>query len=158
MPEVQNVGAVDYAQYQPSQYQETSPEYVSEPEGYDEHADQMRAATKSRLGATILSLAVVGGLALWGGHAWGKKSAKDAVQNYEKAQKAMEEVEKAAQEGNNKWFGENHCGNKLLQKIKDLFKPFKNTAEEAKDVAKKAADDAKDAATELEEHATDSVK
>ena len=78
MPEVQNVGAVDYAQYQPSQYQETSPEYVSEPEVYDEHADQMRAATKSRLGATILSLAVVGGLALWGGHAWGKKSAKDA--------------------------------------------------------------------------------
>ena len=70
----------------------------------------------------------------------------------------MEEVEKAAQEGNNKWFGENHCGNKLLQKIKDLFKPFKNTAEEAKDGAKKAADDAKDAATELEEHATDSVK
>ena len=98
MPEVQNVGAADYAQYQPSQYpaENYTEEYSMQPEVYDENAEQMKAASKSRLGATILSLAVVGGLALWGGHAWGKKSAKEAIQNYEKAQSALKELNKDA--------------------------------------------------------------
>jgi len=172
MPEVQNVGAADYAQYQPSQYANDNyaEDYAMQPEVYDENAEQMRAASKSRLGATLLSTAVVAGLALWGGHAWGKKSAAkdiekagEAIENYAKAQKAMEEIEKAAEEGNDgKWFGKNHCGNKLLQKIKDLFKPFKNTAEDAKEEVKegveKTADGAKDAIDELKDKANDAMK
>ena len=92
MPEVQNVGAADYAQYQPSQYpaENYAEDYSMQPEVYDEHAEQMKVASKSRMGATLLTTAVIAGLALWGGHAWGKKSAKDAIANYEKAQKAME--------------------------------------------------------------------
>jgi hypothetical protein len=74
----------------------------------------------------------------------------------------MEEIEKAAEKGNDKWFGENHCGNKLLAKIKELFKPFKRTAEEGngevKEGAEKAADEAKSAADELKEKATDANK
>ena len=160
MPEVQNIGAADYAQYQPSQYpaENYTEDYSMAPEVYDENAAQMKAASKSRLGATLLTTAVIAGLALWGGHAWGKKSAKDAVANYEKAKKAMEEVEKAAEEGNNQYFGKNHCGNSMLQKIKDLFAPFKSGAKESKESAEKAAESAKDAATELEEKATDAMK
>ena len=171
MPEVQNVGVADYAQYQPSQVANDTyaSEYGMQPEVYDENEAQMRAASKSRLGATLLSSAVIAGLALWGGHAWGKKSAakelekaNDAVMNYDKAKKALEEIEKAAEEGNNKLFGKNHCGNNLLQKIKDFVKPFKNAVKEAEGDAKegteKAADKAKDAAEELKEKATDANK
>ena len=160
MPEVQNIGAVNSAQYQPSQYpvENYAEDYSMQPEVYDENAAQMRAASKSRLGASLLTGAVIAGLALWGGHAWGSKSAKDAVANYEKAKKAMEEVEKAAEEGNSQYFGKNHCGNKLLQKIKDFFAPFKSGAKESKEGAEKAAESAKDAATELEEKATDAMK
>lgn len=168
MPEVQNVGAVDYAQYQPSQYQsEAYPaDYSMQPEVYDENVEQMRAASKSRTGAMAASAIAIACLALWGGRVWGKKSAakelekaNEAVQNYKKAQDAMAEVEKAAEDGNtNKWFGENHCGNKLLQKIKDFFKPFKEAAEDAKDGVEKTAEEAKDAAEELAEHATDAAK
>ena len=91
MPEVQNVGAVDYAQYQPSQYQydDYAENYNMQPEIYDEDYETKKAASKSRLGATILGLAIIGGAALWGGHAWGKKSAakeldqlKDAAKKY----------------------------------------------------------------------------
>jgi len=152
MPEVQNIGAADYAQYQPSQYQaeDYATDYSMQPEVYDENAAQMRAASKSRLGATLLSGAVIAGLALWGGHAWGKKSAKDAVANYEKAQKAMTEVEKIADENAGKFFGVNRIGRDFYNKIKELFKPFKNAAEDAKDEVKdgvkKASDDVKNAA------------
>ena len=171
MPEVQNVGAADYAQYQPSQYPETdyNAEYAVQPEVYDEKMEQMRAATKSRLGETLLTTAIVAGLALWGGHKWGKKSANKDIENaqkaidaYSKAQKAMEEAEKSAEAGNKQYFGGDHCGNKLLAKIKELFKPFKQAAEDVKDEVKegteKAADDAKDAIDELKDKANDAVK
>ena len=150
MPEVQNVGAVDYAQYQPSQYpnEQYAEDYNTQPVVYDEKAEEIRTASKSRMGATILSLAVIGGLALWGGHAWGKKSAAkeiekltDAASKYENAQKAMDEVEKLAKNGNAQYFGGDHCGNKLLNKINELFKPFKKAAEEAGEKAETIADD-----------------
>ena len=175
MPEVQNVGAVDYAQYQPSQYQTDAyvEDYGNAPEVYDEHAAEMKAASKSRLGATLLGSAIVAGLAYWGGHAMGKKGAKaemnkaaEAIKKYEEAQKtmeeaqkAMEDIEKAAIDGNtNKWFGENHCGNKLCQKIEEAFKPYKKVAEDAKEGSENSVEVVDDAAKELEEHATDANK
>ena len=171
MPEVQNVGTADYAQYQPSQYpaENYAEDYSMQPEVYDENAAQMRAASKSRKGAMALSAIVIAGLALWGGHKWGKKSANQdiekaqkAMENYAKAQKAMEEAEKAAEAGNNQFIGGNHCGNKLLAKIKELFKPFKQVVEDTKDEVKegteKAADGAKDAIDELKDKANDAVK
>ena len=164
MPEVQNVGTVDYAQYQPSQYSKEAYDgnYNTQPVVYDEHAEEISAASKSRFGATILSLAIVGGFALWGGHAWGKKSAakeieqlKDAAKNYEKAQSAMEEIEKLAKDGNDQYFGGNHCGNKLLNKIKELFKPFKKTLEDA---GKKAEEKVESGAESSVKAAEDAVK
>ena len=155
MPEVQNIGAVDYAQYQPSQTQyDDYADYNTQPQVYDEEAADIKSASKSRLGATLLTSAIIAGLALWGGHAWGKKgaakeleSAKNAVEQYEKA---MKDIEKAAEEGNNQYFGKNHCGNKLLQKIKDILAPFKQAAKDAKEEAtegaEKAAEDVKKSA------------
>ena len=152
MPEVQNIGAADYAQYQPSQYpaENYAEDYSMQPEVYDENAEQMKMASKSRMGATLLTTAVIAGLALWGGHAWGKKSANDAIAKYEEAKKAMAEVEKIADENAGKFFGLNRIGRDFYNKIKELFKPFKNAAEDAKDEVKegaeKAAEDVKEAA------------
>jgi hypothetical protein len=60
MSEVQNIGAVDSVQYQPSQYsnEELADVYNTQPEVYDEHMAEMRAASKSRLGASLLSAAI----------------------------------------------------------------------------------------------------
>ena len=175
MPEVQNVGTVDYAQYQPSQYAQ-EPDYYTDaynlqPEAYNENLEEMKAASKSRLGATIAAAAIIGGLAVWGGHAWGKKSAskeiekaKEAIENYEKAQKtiqdaqkAMEEVETMANEKAGKFFGSERCGRGLRDKIEELFKPFKKAADDgAKDAEKKveeAADNTKKVAEDAAENA-----
>lgn len=170
MPEVQNVGTVDYAQYQPSQTAEADyTQYAEAPEVYDEHAEQMKAASKSRAGAKALATIAIASLALWGGHAWGKKAAaaeiekaKDAVANYKKAQQAMAEAEKIADENAGKFFGKNRVGRNFYEKLKELFSPFKKAAEETKEEVKegaeKAADDVKDAAEELAEKASDSAK
>ena len=102
MPEVQNVGVVDYAQYQPSQYQNDAyvEEYGNAPEVYDERAEEMKAASKSRLGATLLGLAVVGTLAYFGGRHVGKKSADVEIDKAKEAIKKYEELQKSANELN----------------------------------------------------------
>ena len=76
MSEVQNIGAVDYAQYQPSQ--------ISQEADVENYA-QIQAANKSRVGATLMSALVLGGLAVLGGYSFGKHSAKNA-------KKALEEL------------------------------------------------------------------
>ena len=156
MAEVQNVGAVDYAQYQPSEYQydDYANNYNMQPEVYDENAAEMRAASKSHVGATLLAGAVVAGLAYLGGHAIGKRAAKgeiekakEAVAKYEEAQRAMAEVEKTADEHAGDFFGPERIGRDFYNKIKELFKPFKKTvekAEEAAEGAERAVEDAKD--------------
>jgi len=168
MPEVQNVGAVDYAQYQPSQYVDNNyaEEYNTQPEVYDEHAEQMRSASKSRLGETILGLAIVGGLALWGGHALGKKAAKgeiekaqEVIKSYEKTQEALKELDKDANKVIDNDFGGYRFGKDFAKKFKEAFnklfpkaeeganntKKAKEAAEEVKDKAKETGDKAKEA-------------
>ena len=86
MPEVQNVGATDYAQYQPSQYQnnESAENYNVQPEVYDENMAEIKAANKSRLGATIMSAVIVAGIGV-GGYLIGKHS-KVSGKDIEKVQ------------------------------------------------------------------------
>ena len=178
MPDVQNVGAADYAQYQPSQYPNEAyvEDYNAQPEVYDEHAEQMKAASKSKLGATLLTSVVVGSIALFGGYKWGGKSAaterdaalkalnelknSEAVQNYDKLKEAAEKVEKEVTEHNPlSWWG---IKNKVKEAFSFLKKDAKEAVEETKDEVKegaeKAVDETKDAAKELEEKATDSNK
>ncbi len=170
MPEVQNVGAVDYAQYQPSQYVDNNyaEEYNTQPEVYDEHAEQMRSASKSRLGETILGLAIVGGLALWGGHAWGKKAAKgeiekaqeviksyekaqEVIKSYEKTQEALKELDKDANKVIDNDFGGYRFGKDFAKKFKEAFNKLFPKAEEGANntkKAKEAAEEVKDKAKE----------
>lgn len=107
MPEVQNIGAVDYAQqyqpsqYQPSQYQQYddyAENYGTQPEVYDEQAAEMQQASKSRLGATALATLIVALGTLGGGYYWGNHSAKGANAAKEAAEKAKETAESALQE------------------------------------------------------------
>ena len=163
MPEVQNVGTVDYAQYQPSQYQNDvyAEDYNTMPEVYDERAEEMKAANKSRMGATLLTAAIIGGLGLIGGRYWGAKGlkaekakAEEAIANYEKLNKATEEVEKIADENAGLFFGENRIGRNFYNKLKSLFKDARAAIkDEAKEAGEKTADDAAKAAEDAAKEA-----
>lgn len=147
MPEVQNVGAVDYAQYQPSEYQNDAyvEDYNTQPDVYDEHVAEMQAANKSRLGATALGLAIVAGLALWGGHAWGKHSAGKAVDvadKYKEFQKKAADLDKEADKIIDSSFGGWQYGKDFAKKVKEAFKELLAKPEEAKDAAKEGAENA----------------
>lgn len=151
MPEVQNIGAVDYNQYQPAQNQNDiyMEDYSAQPEVYDERMAEMQAANKSRLGATALGLLIVGGLALWGGHAWGKHSAGKAVDvadKYKEFQNKAAELEKEADKVIDSNFGGLQYGKDFAKKVKATLKEFFSKAEEGKDAAKDGANAADNAA------------
>ena len=157
MPEVKNVGAVDYNQYQPQQYQQEDyiNDYNSQPEVYDESYSQMKAANKSRIGATILSAAIVAGIGVSayfigksrGGNIDGVKKEleavkkeltelkdSEAIKNYDKLKTATEEVEKYVSE--KKWYNFHGVKNKIKKAFGFLKEDSKKVAEETKDKAK----------------------
>jgi len=176
MPEVQNVGAADYAQYQPSQYQGEvyADNYNTQPEIYDEQMAEIQAANKSRKGAMILTGTIVAGLGLLGGYFIGKhgKASKsdmeavkkeleelknnydklknsDAIKNYDKLKQAAEEIETKVTEHKvyTPWRGFKKFVKEKLAFLKEDTKKAADEAKEAtEDAAKKAEDAAKDAA------------
>lgn len=144
MAEVQSIGAADYAQYQPSQVSETEyAEYPETPEVYDEHAEQMRVASKSRAGATLFATAVIAGLALWGGHAWGAKSGKEVAQKYKNA---VEELAKDADNVVDSNFGGFRFGKDLANKVKEVKEDVDKFLSNLKEAAEKAAEGAENTA------------
>lgn len=185
MPEVQNVGAVDYTQYQPSQYQQENyaNDFNTQPEVYDENYAQMQTANKSRMGATILAAAITAGIGI-GAYYLGKSRAgggnidgvkkelenvkkeltelkdSEAIKNYDKLKTATEEVEKYVNEKS--WYNFRGVKNKIKKAFGFLKEDAAKVTEEAKDKVnketEKAVDEVKDAATELKEHATDTNK
>jgi len=170
MAEVQNVGAVDYAQYQPSQYtEETYPEnYTTQPEVYDENMAEIQAANKNRMGATLLSGTIAVGIGLLGGYLIGKHGKKDldgvkkeldelknseAMKNYEKLKEAAEKVQKEIEEHNGfSWWG-------IKDKVKAIFAEFNNSVKKVGDEVKDEAKDAtKKAAEETEKKTEEAAK
>jgi len=103
MSEVQNIGAVDSIQYQPSQYakEDLQEVYNTQPDVYDERMAEIQAANKSRA-ASLISAVIIGGLAYWGGHSMGKKAAKAELQKAKEAAKKYEETQKVLEEIKNK--------------------------------------------------------
>lgn len=180
MPEVQNVGAVDYSQYQPSQYQyeDFNDGYNTQPQIYNENAAEVKNAAKSKLGATALAAIIIGGGALWGGYALGKKAAKkelpeiqnNAADKYkefldkfkELVDKQTQEIEKDADEVINTNIFHWKKGGKFAEKVKEELKKFKeafeNFKKELKESGEKVADDGKKAADEAKNAAEDKAK
>ena len=154
MAELQNVGVVDSLQYQPSQYPKE--DYIedlnTQPQVFDEKAAEIQAANKSRLGATLFSAMVIGGLAYLGGRTMGKRAAKaelekakEAAAKYEESQKVIEEIKNDAENLNKrvKALSQNNVNkggqkflnylrditNKIIEKIDGLNKTAKDVAE-----------------------------
>lgn len=169
MAEVQNIGAVDYNQFQPNQYQTVPEEDMTNmPVVYDEATEAKKSAGLGMVGATILgaTMLVAGGLI---GKHYGAKGAEklaeeakvkaeEALRKYEKMQEASAEIEKTIKENNDKGvFGRLFGFQKMKDKISELIKPFKKEApkaeEKAADEASKVAEKAEDVAKKAEEKA-----
>ena len=169
MAEVQNIGAVDYNQFQPNQYQTVPEEDMTNmPVVYDEATEAKKSAGLGMVGATILgaTMLVAGGLI--GRHIGAKGAekiaeeakvkAEEALKKYEKMQEASAEIEKVIKENDEKgWFERIFDISSMKNKISELIKPFKEAApkaeEKAADEASKVAEKAEDAAKKAEEKA-----
>ena len=171
MPEVQNVGATDYAQYQPSQYQyeDYTDGYNTQPQVYDESAAEIKNASKSRLGATLLTAAIIGGGFLWGGYALGKRGAKKELTELQNAaDKYKDFIDKQAKELENeadKVLGKKFpiksakdFAKKVKEEIAKLRDALKGVKDDTKEATDKAADDAKKAADDVKKTAEDTPK
>ena len=98
MDPIKNVGANDYAMTVPQQQNDVQvpqEDYSSMPMVYDPEMEDKKKAASSGLGMKALGAIAIAGLALWGGHAMGKKSAKGLEEAMETALKAKDDALKA---------------------------------------------------------------
>ena len=98
MDPIKNVGANDYAMTIPQQQNDAQvpqEDYSSMPMVYDPEMEDKKKAASSGLGMKALGAIAIAGLALWGGHAMGKKSAKGLEETMETALKAKDDALKA---------------------------------------------------------------
>ena len=98
MDPIKNVGANDYAMTMPQQQNDAQvpqEDYSSMPMVYDPEMEDKKKAASSGLGMKALGAIAIAGLALWGGHAMGKKSAKGLEEAMETALKAKDDALKA---------------------------------------------------------------
>ena len=98
MDPIKNVGANDYAMTIPQQQNDVQvpqEDYSSMPMVYDPEMEDKKKAASSGLGMKALGAIAIAGLALWGGHAMGKKSAKGLEEAMETALKAKDDALKA---------------------------------------------------------------
>lgn len=95
MDPIKNVGANDYAMTIPQQQNDAQvpqEDYSSMPMVYDPEMEDKKKAASSGLGMKALGAIAIAGLALWGGHAMGKKSAKGLEEAMETALKAKDDA------------------------------------------------------------------
>lgn len=98
MDPIKNVGANDSAMTVPQQQNDVQvpqEDYSSMPMVYDPEMEDKKKAASSGLGMKALGAIAIAGLALWGGHAMGKKSAKGLEEAMETALKAKDDALKA---------------------------------------------------------------
>ena len=168
MPEVQNIGAVDYAQqYQnqnPQQYN-TVPEDIQAQEIYDP-AIAEKQKSKSSVAPFIWG-AGIGALAagLLTHHFSAKSATKalkeaeieleslkssEAIKNYDGLKKATDEVQQVIEQKIS-WNPKTWFSRFKLNKIKDILNPFKKDAKVAEEGAKAVEEGAESAAKAAEE-------
>ena len=173
MPEVQNIGAVDYAMPYANQNINVEEPQITEdiePVMYNPEVDEQKSSSSSLLPIALTSL-TLGALCLWGGHKWGKSAAEDAlkelenlknseaVKNYENLKKATDEIAELADNNAVKfewtkpstWFK----NNALAKKIQELLAPFKKEEAKVAETAEKAAKEGAEKAGETAADAAD---
>lgn len=187
MDPIQNNGMSNYAMTVPQQQndmQTPQDDYSSMPMVYDSSMDDKKSLASSGAGMKALAALTIAGLALWGGHAWGSKGAKDKIEkaiNEAKAEadkaikEAKSEADKAIKEAkaeadklktaNDKAYeiaDKEYMG--LLDRKKDLRKAIKealrpNEAEVTKteEAVTKATEDAAGKAEEVAEKAKEAA-
>lgn len=95
MDPIKNVGANDYAMTMthPNNAQQIPEEdYSSMPMVYDPTMDEKKESASSGVALKALGAIALGGLALWAGHSWGCKSAKNIEEAKNAAIKAKDEA------------------------------------------------------------------
>ena len=149
MPEVQNIGAANYAMpVQQNQYATEVPVEDNIPMVYDPDMEAQKKAASNKLGLTLLGIALLGtGLAA--GRMWGKSGQKAAAEELEKMKDVAKEVCNDAKKVENSTLGGYRFGKDFAKTTQEKFKPFLEDAEKtAEELAEEAKDIAKDAAKE----------
>lgn len=127
-------------------------DYSSMPMVYDPTVAEKKASAKSGAGLKALAALTIAGLALWGGHKWGAKSAKDAVaavDGYKAAAEAAEAQAKMLREANQEAL-------KIAENEKSGF--FGTPIGNVKKVCAKITEALKKGTTEAAEKISDDVK
>lgn len=190
MDPIQNNGMANYTMSAPQQNDIQLPQddYSSMPMVYDPSTDEKKSSASSGIGMKALAAIGIAGLALWGGHAWGSKTAKAAEEAKTVAEEAKTVAEKALNEvkdkadklqkandaayeiADKKYMGLFDRKKDLRNDIKNALRPneaetkkveetaAKEVGEGAKKVEEKAEETAKDVAKEAADDAAESAK
>ena len=172
MEPINNANAVNYPVTMPQQ-QEYSNDYSTIPTAYDDVYAEKSKAASNMSGLAILGTLGLAGLALWGGHAWGKKGAKNAIETAENAakealakadavkaekealQKANDEAYKIAEEKYTTGFWNK---GKLRTEIKKALRPNEADAKKTAQTAEKSATQATATNADAAQEAADAAK
>ena len=159
MEPINNANAVNYpvTMSQPQAYED---DYSTPPMAYDDVYAEKSKAASNMSGLAILGTIGLAGAALWGGHALGKKGAKNALETAENAtkealakadklQKANDEAYKIANKEKN---GNYILTRNLRRDIKNALRP--DEAKKAEAEAENTANKATEAAQEVAESAS----
>lgn len=153
MPEVQNIGAVDYSM--PIQQNQYANDFSSEenmPMVYDPEMEAKKSAASNHLGLTLLGTAIAAGLGIWGGYALGSRN-KGVIDGTNQAMKdALKDINGEAKKfAESNIFKKGYGGEKFAESIQQKAKPFIEEAEKiAEDAAKDGETIAEDAAKIVE--------
>lgn len=134
-------------------------DYSSMPMVYDPTVAEKKTSAKSGAGLKALAALTIAGLALWGGHKWGAKSAKDAVaavDGYKAAAEAAEAAKKALENENKALKDASAEALKIAENEKSGF--FGTPIGNVKKVCAKITEALKKGTTEVAEKISDDVK
>ncbi|MBR6127664.1 hypothetical protein IKQ21_08275, partial [bacterium] len=130
MPEVQNVGAADYAM--PVQQNQYATEPIADenvPMVYDPEIEAKKKSASAGVGLTLLGLMIAAGLGIWGGKALGSRGKAEAEKSVEQMKEVMKDINKGADKVVDNTFGGFRFGQEYARSVKEKTKPFIEEAE-----------------------------
>lgn len=135
MDPIQNNGMSNYAMTVPQQQNDMQipqDDYSSMPMVYDPSMDDKKSSASSGAGMKALAALTIAGLALWGGHAWGSKGAKDKIEKAinEAKTEIKSEADKAIKEAKSE-------ADKVIKEAKAEADKLKTANDKAYEIADK---------------------